>query len=198
MPAITPHLLLPWQACPRPRPAQLADLLDRVSLADVDRDKAQLGGFVQALINQVDRVHLAGAPEQRAVGGQQADRARAEHDDGVSRPDTRQLGGVPSRHPRVSNEDEIVLMLVTGGTGQHHAVRIRERNPHQLRLRTAERAHARHRVRAAHMPRMYPQARGAVAARAVEAHAAVDVRGQHDTVTALHAVHGPADVLDDS
>ena len=91
-------------------------------------------------MNQVDRVHLAGAPEQRAAGGQQADRARAEHGDGVSRPDTRQLGGVPSRHPRVSNQDEIVLMLVTGGTGQHHAVRIRERNPHPLARTTIEAA----------------------------------------------------------
>ena len=62
------------------------------------------------------------------------------HGDGVSRPDTRQLGGVPSRHPRVSNQDEIVLMLVTGGTGQHHAVRIRERNPHPLARTTIEAA----------------------------------------------------------
>jgi hypothetical protein len=118
MPAITPPISSsPRQARPRPRPALVADLPGRVSLADVDRDKAQLGGFVQALMNQVDRVHLAGAPEQRAAGGQQADRVRAEHGDGVSRPDTRQLGGVPSRHPRVSNEDEIVLMLVTGAPG---------------------------------------------------------------------------------
>src|SRR5207237_2135572 len=103
-----------------------------------------------------------------------------------------------SCHPRVSDEDEIVLMLITGDAGQHDAVRIRERHPYQFRLRTAERAHARHRVRATHMPRMHPQARGAVAARAVEAHTAVDMRGQHDTVTALHAVHGPPGLLDDS
>ena len=165
-------------------------------MAGVDRDETELGGLVQALTDQVDGVHLAGSAQLRAVGGQQADRARAEHGDGIGRPDAGQLGGVPSCYPRVSDEDEIVFMLVTRDAGQHDAVRIRERNPYQFRLRTAERAHARHRVRAADMPRMHPQARGAIAARTVEAHTAVDMRGQHNTVTALHAMHRPADVLD--
>jgi hypothetical protein len=83
------HYLFPWQARPRPGPAQFANLPGRVALAGVDRDEAQLGGLVQALTDQVDRVHLAGAAQPRAVGGQQADRARAEHGDGVGRPDAR-------------------------------------------------------------------------------------------------------------
>ena len=61
------HLLLPRQARSRPCPAELADLPGRVSLASVNWDKAQLGGFVQALRNQVEPSTPRWRPANRAL-----------------------------------------------------------------------------------------------------------------------------------
>ena len=103
---------------------------------------------------------------------------------------------MPPGHPRVRDEDEIVLVLVTALAGQDDAVRVSERHSHQFRLRPAERAHSRHGVRAAHVPWIHPQAGGAVTAGAVEADTAVDMRRQHDPVTAPDTLHGRTDGLD--
>ncbi|MHB1592917.1 MAG: trimeric intracellular cation channel family protein [Streptosporangiaceae bacterium] len=48
-------------------PAGLGNLLDRVSLAGVDRNKSHLPGLVEPLVDQIDRMYLAGSPELRAV-----------------------------------------------------------------------------------------------------------------------------------
>jgi hypothetical protein len=191
------HLLLAWYAAAEPSPAELQDLLDRVAVAGVDRDKAHLPGLLQAFIDQVNRVHLGRSLELCAVGGQQAHGARAEHRNGVSGPHVRQFRGMPSSHPRVSDEDEIILMLVAAVSGQNDAVGVRERHPEQLSLRAPERPHPRHCVRTANVPGLYAQARRAISASAVVTHPAVKVSRQYHAVTRLDASHGRTDDFDD-
>ena len=48
-------------------PAELGNLLDRVSPAGADRNKSHLPGLVEPLAGQLGRIHLAGSPELRAV-----------------------------------------------------------------------------------------------------------------------------------
>jgi hypothetical protein len=123
-------------------PAQLPDLLDGVANFEVDGRRSDLAGLVEPLRDVVDDVDLARAAQQRAVRGQQPDRARAEDRDGRARLHVRQLGGVPAGDERVGEHHEVVLAIIAGLAGQRHAVGVGERDAQQLRLRPAVVAHA--------------------------------------------------------
>src|SRR5215218_2289047 len=67
------HPLIPWRkrtAQARVAPSDLPDLLDWIPFQKVDRNGADLPGFLQSLCDHVYDVDLRCPPQERRVGGQ--------------------------------------------------------------------------------------------------------------------------------
>jgi hypothetical protein len=99
--------------CPPPR---LPDLGDRVTLAEVDRDGADVLGLHQPLGHAVHDEHPLGAPDEGGVGGHQADRPGAVHRDGLPRRHLGQVAAVVAGGEDVGEQDEVGLVLAAGGS----------------------------------------------------------------------------------
>src|SRR5947209_6988776 len=179
-------------------PAELADLLDWIAGPVIDRGRAQFTSLVQPLGYAVDDIDLGCTFEQRAVGRQQADGARAEHRNRAPRAHRGELSGMPSGHERVGEQYEVVLEIVARVTRHRNAVGVGEGHPQQLGLRSAVGAHPGVAVSGTELPRTYPQASRGVAAGAVDADPAVQVSWDHHPITMLHQLHRRAGLFDDA
>ena len=164
-------------------PGLLLDLLDRVALGEVDRDRADLLGLRQALGDPVDDEDLRGAAQQRRVGGHQPDRTAAVHRDALAGRDLGEFAAVVAGREDVGEQDEVGLVL--GPRRQLQAVEVGEGNAQVLGLAARLRAHRDVAVGAAGEARVHGQAEARVARHAVLAEAAGDIEGHDDAVALL-------------
>ena len=171
-------------------------MLDRIAVLEVDRRRAELARLIEPLRDAIDDVHLGGASQQRAVGGEQPDRPGAEHGHRAARLDQRQLGRVPAGDERIRQQQEVVLALVARLAREQHAVGVRERDAQELGL-GAPIGHSRVAVRGAAAAGVHAETGCGVPAAAVEAEPAEDVRWNHDAVALLDHADTLAGLLDD-
>jgi hypothetical protein len=135
----------------------------------VDRGRAQFTSLVQPLGYAVDNVDFGHAFEQRAIGREEAEVARAKHPNRAPGADRGELGGMPSGDERIGERHEVVLTIVAGVTRHRDAVGVGEWHPQQFGLRSAVGTHPGVAVGRAEPPGSYPQAGRGVAAGAVDA-----------------------------
>jgi hypothetical protein len=192
-------LVAPRRAPAPPAPLVFGDLLHRVTDGEVDRRRTELTRFLEPLRHPVDDVDDGRtAQAERAVRGQEANRAGAEDRDAVSWAHAGELDRVVSGRQGVREQDEVVLVLVPRLPRQAETVRIGERDPDELGLRPAVAAHAGVAVRAAGVPGIDRQARPAVPVNAVVAEAAADVRRYDNAVALPHRHDGGSHFFDNA
>ena len=143
---------------------------------------APICGQGEAVGFLVDHEHLRRPPQQRAVGGHQADRAGAEHRDGLPRGHLGEFGAVVAGGEDVGQHR--VIGLVLGARGQLEEVEVRPRDPQQLRLPTPVGAHLGVAVPGSRVPgRVRPQTRRGEPVVAVAAAPARQVKRHRHPVT---------------
>src|SRR5215204_6444060 len=125
----------------RVAPSHLYDLLDWIPFQEVDRDGADLPGFLQSLGDHVYDVDLRCPPQERGVGGQQPYRSRPEDCYCGGWIHRSKLGGMPARNPRVGQEHEVIFELIVGLAWELDAVSVGERYPQEFGLGAAIRTH---------------------------------------------------------
>ena len=159
---------------------------------------AKRARLLQAVLEVVDDEHPSGAHEPRRLGGEQAYRAGAEHDDAVSLGDVAELRAEVAGRAGVGEQHGVLVVHPVRDQGRSD---VGERHPDELRLPAV--------VAAAGVRVAVDAADGGgvgvdVVAVAVEpagaepARAAEDVEGHHDAVTHLQVLHGGPDLVDDA
>ena len=183
-----------------PDPAgQLADRVDRVLLAEVDRLSARAARQREPVCVLVDDDHAARAEQVGADDREDADRPGAEDDHGVAVGDLRQLGAEVARREDVRDQDRLLVGHLLGQPNQR---RVRVRDPRLLGLQAVERAGllraAEERRPGLRAVRVGAVALGVVTRAAVRAGAAADRRADHHALARLEVAHLRAERLDDA
>jgi hypothetical protein len=114
----------------------LDDLVNCITLAEVDWDAADLLGGLQSLRHSIHNVHLAGSPESRRVRRHQSHGSSTPDPDGLSRLEPTQRNSVPARRKDVCQEDKVGFMLFAGW--QLESVEVGIRNADVLSLATCD------------------------------------------------------------
>ena len=175
---------------------ELADLLHRITILEVDRRRPKLPRLIEPLGDIIDHVYLACTAQQRAIRGEQADGAGAEYRDRAAGLHHRQLGRVPAGDERVRQHREVILARIERLAGHAHTVGVGEWDPQELGLCAPVGAHPSVAVRRAEASRPHAQTCGGVTPGAVEADPAKQVRGNHDPLALLDRPHCLTDLLD--
>src|SRR5205814_2731807 len=103
-------------------PRLLLDLLDRITLVEVDRDGSDLPRLGQALRDAIDDEHAGCAPQQRRVGRHEAYRTAPIDRYGLAGRDAGELTAVVAGGEDVGQQGEVRLVL--GSRRQLQAVEV--------------------------------------------------------------------------
>ena len=137
---------------------------------------------------------LRRSPDHAAVGGHQADGARAPHGDTLAGTDVRKLRAVIAGRKYVRQEREVRLELVPGR--QRQTVEVRVRHLEVFGLTAAPRPHGDVSIRAAREPGVDRYAEARKPSLAVLAEAAAYVERHHDPVASGQRLDSGPDLFD--
>src|SRR6185312_2788935 len=178
--------------------SQGEDLLDGVAVGKINRGGAELFGLLQAFRDVIYHINFRSAFEQRAICGQQSDRACAENGDGFTRCHLGQFGCVIGGRKDVREQKKIIFPLIAGLAGKFEAVEIGVRNKNELGLTSLIWPHARIAVCGVGFFGIHGQTGLSVSAMAIEAETAGDVERQNYAIAFFDARNCFANFFDDA
>src|SRR5579884_290005 len=173
----------------------LADLLDRISFAEVNGNGSNILRLLEALRHAVNHVDFGSATNKTTIGGHQANRSRAEDRHRFARRDLRQFRAVVPCGEDIGQQGKILFVL--GPLWQLEGIKVCIRHAQVLGLTTGVRPHRYIPIGPASETGIDSEAEAGKAAFTILTKAASNVEWHYHTISLAQGGNAGANFLDD-